>query len=77
MAVYRTRGKHLEGLSGGRFRKTSKAKARRTFVAARISGTRWTLRLPKLSPGLYTILVRATDRAGNESAVVARSVRLR
>jgi hypothetical protein len=77
VAVYRTHGVRIEAFSGGRFRRAAKAKARRTFVAARVSGTRWTLRLPKLSPGTYTILVRARDRAGNESAIVTRSVRLR
>jgi len=77
VAVYRMHGVRVEAFSGGRFRRTAKAKARRTFVAARVSGTRWTLRLPKLSPGTYTFLVRARDGAGNESAIVTRSVRLR
>ena len=76
VAVYRTRGGHVEALSAGHFRKTTKAKARRTFVSARVSGGHWTLRLPKLAPGRYTILVRANDRAGNVSATLARSVRL-
>ena len=77
VAVYRTAGKHVEGLVGKRFRKTTKAKARKTFVSAKVSGSRWSLRLPKLRPGSYTILVRATDRAGHVSPTVAKTVRLR
>jgi len=76
VAVYLTSGKRIEGLSGKRFRKTTKAKARVTFVTAKVSGTHWSLRLPKLKPGTYTILVRANDRAGRVSATVVRTVRL-
>jgi hypothetical protein len=77
VAVYVTRGKHVYGLSGGRFRKTTKGKARTAFTTARISGTNWSLRLPKLKPGTYTILVRATDRAGHASATAGRTVAFR
>jgi hypothetical protein len=76
VAVYLTHGKRVDGLLGKRFRKTTKARARETFALAKVSGTRWSLRLPKLSPGTYTILVRATDRAGNVSATISLSVRL-
>jgi hypothetical protein len=69
VAVYLTRGKHVEGLVGKRFRKTTSAKARKTFTAAHVSGARWSLHLPKLKPGRYTILLRATDRAGHLSTV--------
>ncbi len=77
VAVYLTRGKHVEGLVGKRFRKTTTAKARKTFTAAKVSGASWSLRLPKLGPGRYTILVRATDRAGHVSATVTRTVQLK
>lgn len=77
VAVYLTHGERIEALVGKRFRKTTKAKAHKTFVTAKLSGTRWSLRLPKLKPGLYTILVRATDRAGRVSATVTKTVRLR
>jgi PKD domain len=77
VAVYLTSGTRIEGLSGKRFRKTTKAKARAKFVTAKVSGTHWSLRLPKLKPGTYTILVRATDRAGRVSATIVKTVRLR
>jgi hypothetical protein len=77
VAVYLTHGKRIEGLVGKRFRKTTKAKARKTFVTAKLSGSRWSLRLPKLKPGLYTILVRATDRAGHSSPVLSKTVALK
>lgn len=76
VAIYRVRGKRVEGLSGGRFRKTTKAKARSKFTRASVSGGRWSLHLPTLSAGAYTILVRATDRAGNVSAIVSKTVTL-
>jgi hypothetical protein len=41
-----------------------------------VSGASWSLHLPKLKPGRYTILVRATDRAGHPSATVAKTVQL-
>ncbi len=77
VAVYRTQGRHVFGLSGGRFRKFSLTKARMSFVAAGVSGTSWSLKLPRLKPGRYTVLVRATDRAGSTSATVSVTVRLR
>jgi PKD repeat protein len=75
-AVYRTKGKRIEGLVGKRFRKTTKAKARSTFVAAHVNGTHWSLRLPRLRAGNYTILVRATDKAGHVSVTVSKTVHL-
>jgi len=77
VAVYLTRGKHIEGLAGKRFRKTTIAKARKTFTAAGVSGASWSLRLPKLGPGRYTILLRATDRAGHLSATVTKTLQLK
>jgi hypothetical protein len=76
VAVYLTSGGRIEGLSGKRFRKTTKVKARATFVRAKVSGTRWSLRLPKLKPGTYTILVRAIDRAGRISATIVKTLQL-
>ncbi|HEY3759545.1 MAG TPA: PKD domain-containing protein [Solirubrobacteraceae bacterium] len=76
VVVYRTRGRHIVGLSHGRFAATTKAKARAAFVTAKLSGDSWSLKLPKLARGSYTILVRANDRAGNRSALVSRTVRL-
>jgi hypothetical protein len=76
VAVYLTRGKRIMGLSHGRFLKTTKAKARKAFVTAEVSGDSWSLKLPKLGPGSYTFLVRASDQAGNVSALVSRTVRL-
>ncbi len=76
VAIYLTRGKHVLGLSRGRFRKTTKAKARAAFVTAKVSGGSWSLKLPKLAPGGYTILVRASD-AGYTSATSSRTVQLR
>ncbi len=77
VAVYLTSGKRVEGLAGKRFRKTTKAKARTSFVAAKVTGAKWSLRLPKLKPGSYTILVRATDKAGHVSAPISKTIRLR
>jgi hypothetical protein len=76
VAVYLTRGKRIVGLSHGRFLKTTKTKARTAFVSAKVSGEKWSLKLPRLAPGSYTILVRASDRAGNVSALLSRTVRL-
>jgi hypothetical protein len=76
VAVYLTHGKRIIGLSHGHFLKTTRAKARKAFVSAKLSGDSWSLKLPKLGPGSYTFLVRASDRAGNVSALVSRTVRL-
>ena len=76
VAVYLTRGKRIVGLSHGHFLKTTKVKARKAFVTAKLSGGAWSLKLPKLGAGSYTFLVRASDRAGNISALVSRTVRL-
>jgi hypothetical protein len=51
--------------------------ARTTFVMARLIGAHWSLRLPKLKAGTYTILVRATDRVGVVSATTSKTVQLR
>lgn len=76
VAVYRTEGKLIEGLVGKRFHKTTSAKARKTFTTAKVRGASWSLQLPKLGPGHYTILVRATDRAGHVSATVTKTLQL-
>ena len=77
VAMYLTNGRQVEGLVGKHFRKTTKAQARMTFVTASISGLHWSLRLPRLRPGTYTVIVRATDTAGLTSAIISRTVRLR
>lgn len=77
VAVYRTQGRHVYALRGGRFRASTRARARTSFEAAKVSGAHWSLRLPKLEPGSYTILVRVTDRAGGAPATVSRTVTLR
>ncbi len=77
VAVYRTQGRHVFSLSGGRFHRTSLTKARVSFVAAQVSGTNWSLKLPRLGPGRYKVLVRATDRAGRASATLTLTARLR
>jgi len=77
VAVYRTKGKLIEGLVGKRFRKTTKAKARKTFTTANVNSASWSLHLPKLKPGSYTILVRATDKAGHVSATVTKTLQLK
>jgi hypothetical protein len=77
LAIYRTSGKRIDGLIGKRFRKTTKAKIRKTFTAANVKGASWSLHLPKLKPGRYTILIRATDRAGHLSATVSVTLQLK
>jgi PKD repeat protein len=77
VAIYRTTGKRIEGLVGKHFRKTTKTKARKTFTAATVSGASWSLHLPKLKSGRYTILVRATDKAGHVSATVTKTLQLK
>ena len=77
VAIYLTSGKRIEDLIGKRFRKTTSAKARKTFTAANVSGASWSLHLPKLKPGRYTILIRATDRAGHLSATVTKTLQLK
>ncbi len=77
VAIYRTSGKRTEGLIGKHFRKTTKAKARKTFTTANVSGASWSLHLPKLKPGRYTILLRATDKAGHLSATVTKTLQLK
>jgi hypothetical protein len=76
VTIYRATGKQIEGLIGKRLRKTTKVKARKTFTAASVSGAGWSLRLPKLKPGRYTILLHATDRAGHLSATVTKTLQL-
>jgi hypothetical protein len=77
VAVYLTSGNRIEGLSNGHFRKTTQAKARATFVMATLIGTHWSLRLPTLKAGTYTVLVRATSGAGVVSATISKTVQLR
>ncbi len=77
VAIYRTSGKRIEALIGKRFRKTTKTKARKTFTTANLSGASWSLHLPKLKPGHYTILVRATDKAGHVSATITKTLQLK
>ena len=77
VTVYRTQGGHVFALRGGRFRASTRARARTSFAAAKVTGARWSLGLPRLAPGSYTILVRATDRARGASATVSRTVTLR
>ena len=71
VAVYRAAGHKVFGLSRGSFRKTTRTKASKAFVAATLQGQRWSLKLPKLKPGSYTIVVRATDRAGHTGSLKA------
>jgi PKD repeat protein len=77
VAMYSTKGKHVEGLTGSHFRKTTKAKARKAFATAKLNGSHWSLKLPKLNAGRYTILVRATDRAGHVSATISKTLTLK
>jgi hypothetical protein len=77
VAMYRTQRGHVFALRGGRFRASTRARARTSFAPAKVTGAHWSLRLPKLEPGSYTILVRATDRAGEAPATVSRTVTLR
>jgi len=77
IAVYIANGKRIEGLIGKRFRRTTVARARTLFVPARVLGTNWSLRLPKLKAGTYTILVRAIDAAGQTSATLSKTMRLK
>lgn len=77
VAVYFTHGKRIEGLAGKRFRKTTKTKARKTFVTAKVIGSHWSLRLPRLKAGVYTVLVRADDRAGHVTTNPPKTLRLR
>jgi PKD repeat protein len=77
VAVYFTSGNRVEGLLGTRFRRTTRTAARMTFVTAKVTGGRWSLRLPSLRAGKYTILVRARDTAGHVSATISRTVQLR
>jgi hypothetical protein len=67
---------HLEAFLSGRFRRAPRAKALNAFVRAAVRGPRWSLQLPKLKPGTYTIRVRAIDRAGDVSPTLAKTVRL-
>jgi hypothetical protein len=76
VAVYRTSRKRVEALFGKHFRKTTKTRARNTFASARIQGARWSLHLTALRAGTYTIMVRATDRAGHVSVTLTKTVRL-
>jgi PKD repeat protein len=77
VAIYRILGKHAEALSHGHFHKTTRGKARKTFNTANLNGSHWSLPLPKLKAGQYTILVRATDHAGHLSAMITKTLRLR
>lgn len=72
IAVYRSRRKHTESLHGGRFHKSTIKQAAKTFVPLTIEQGRWSLRLPKLLSGSYTIDVRAVDAAGAEAELLAK-----
>lgn len=72
IAVYRTHRKHTESLHGGRFRRSTIKQAAKTFVPLMIEKGRWSLRLPKLISGSYTIDVRAVDAAGAEAQLLAK-----
>ena len=47
------------------------------FTKAAGAGSAWTLRLGGLRAGTYVLRLRATDGAGNVSAVVTRTLHLR
>ncbi len=61
--------KKFKTLSGAKLKTVkTKALAAKTPVPARLTRGGWTLALPKLPKGRWTIQVRATDAAGNVSA---------
>ena len=73
VAVARRAGARLDGFDGRRFKRAGTA----VFTKAAGAGLAWTLRLGRLRAGTYVLRLRATDGAGNVSAVVIRTLRLR
>jgi hypothetical protein len=71
------RSGRLIALDGRRFRTVERRAGLRTFTRAKLSGGRWSLRLPALKPGRWTFRARAIDRAGHRSKLVQRRVTLR
>jgi hypothetical protein len=68
-------GRSCRVLVGRRLVKRSCAKARATWVAARLNSTRrgWSLGVPALPPGVYLARARAVDRAGNVQRVFPKA----
>lgn len=70
--------KKFKTLSGRKLKTVkTKALATRTPVAARIVPGGWTISLPKLPRGKWTIQVRATDSAGNVSGWVTLKAKIK
>lgn len=72
IAVYRVHRGHVESLRRGRFRKSTIRQAAKTFMSLTVKNGRWSLHLPKLISGNYTIVVRAIDATGKEAQLVAK-----
>ncbi|MDQ8046969.1 MAG: PKD domain-containing protein [Patulibacter sp.] len=78
IVVERKIGKTYQALVGKHFKAfKTKAKAEAAFTKALVADHAWTAKLPKLKPGTYTVLVRATDHAGNVSKVGRTTLKLR
>lgn len=77
VGVSRKAGKKYKVLKGKTFKTMGRTKAESTFVAAKVTGNTWSLKLPKLARGKYVVLIRATDAAGNRSPVSRTKLTLR
>jgi hypothetical protein len=71
------KGKKVLALAGAKLRQMTTSAASRAFVRGTVRGATWSLTLPKLRTGTWTVRVRATDAGGNVSHVVSRKITLR
>jgi hypothetical protein len=76
VAVARKAGKRLYVLKGKRFVKGSTKTFVKTMARAKVRGTAWSLKMPRLARGTYKLRIRATDRAGN-ATLVTKTLKLR
>jgi hypothetical protein len=76
--AYAKIGKKYLTLAGTKLKSVkTKALATKTPVAAKVTTGGWTISLPKLPPGSWTLQVRAVDPAGNLSGWTTLKVKIK
>jgi alpha-tubulin suppressor-like RCC1 family protein len=76
--LHRKNGKKWQALVGKKFKNVkTRALAEKSIVVAKSRGSVWSLSLPKLSAGTWTLRARAVDASGNTSGWLKRTVKIR
>jgi len=77
VAAARKAGGKVYVSNGRRFAASTTKRFQTAYRPAKVAGSSWSLKLPPLARGTYLLRIRATDGAGNASAVVTRTLKLR